>query len=1075
MRIRLTRFLQRSTLVVLLLAILGLVATTAVTAADPAITTGFIRSGLDTGHGPGELTDFTFLPDASGTITRSALTIGKSGGVRYIAGSGASRQIGQIPNIVSIGDLGLISISLSPNYLMTGQIALLGTYNAAPHPVGQLDIYTVNNPTNPTSLTHTKTVLGGITQNDGQDPPGASHGPGTVIWANDGTLFTGFGDGANFVAVDPLALRALDPDDPHGKIFHTDVNGRGVAGNPYYGKAPAGSWREAMFASGFRNQFRFSQDPARSNTLFVGDVGWQSYEKLIVVTAGTVGGWPCYEGVDGTGGIKTPGYVDLQQCQDYYRANQIDYKGTTTPKEIIPGPTTSLWNYDRSGKMAAIVGGATYTGTSYPAAYQGAYFFGNFPVDSPSLLWTIKTDGTKLTRQPETDGFAKSIGGPSAIHTGPGGDIYYSDVYDGTIWQIQYTPGNRAPEVQVTTTSTPATKTVCFDASKSIDLDGDSYTVGYAFGDGTSGSGLTACHTYPNATATTIYKAVVTVTDSAGAKSSKTVTVVPADNPPTIVPVTAPTTAQKFAVGQAINFSLRIGDIEDGPRPVRQQTSMLHCESATECHTHPGAAVTLTPNTSGIVNYSTTFEDHGQNTAQIIRFTATDLLGLETTYTYQANPDLRTITVTSSAPATINGKVMTTSFAAVGSVNSVSVPATSDYMVFTRWSDGGARAHNFTMPATNLSLTATFSTAIDAYSATLAGKMGLATGIETTIGNGRVRTYQNGSIYWSATTGAREVMNRMLPTYIQSGGPAGVLGFPITGELDASPGGRMNTFQNGYIVWSAATGAHEMHGAIRYKYDALGGSTGPLGFPVSSEVDAVPGGRFNSFQGGFIVWSPSTGAHEVVGAIKDTYNALGGSTSALGFPVTGELDAAPGGRMNTFQNGYIVWSPSTGAREVRGTIRAKYDQLGGSTGRLGFPTSNQVPAAPGGQFNSFQGGFIVWSPSTGAHEVVGAIKDKYNQLGGSTSALGFPISGEGPASPGGRMNTFQNGYIVWSPATGAHEVRGAIRAKYDQLGGSTGIMGFPTSDEFAIPGGARNNFQYGHYIEWRPGIGYTVK
>ena len=87
-----------------------------------------------------------------------------------------------------------------------------------------------------------------------------------------------------------------------------------------------------------------------------------------------------------------------------------------------------------------------------------------------------------------------------------------------------------------------------------------------------------------------------------------------------------------------------------------------------------------------------------------------------------------------------------------------------------------------------------------------------------------------------------------------------------------------------------------------------------LGLPTSDEmnVPGVAGARMNTFQGGAIYWSPTTGAHVVYGAIFALYKSLGGPTSFLGLPISDEL-GIPGGRVSDFQNGEIVWTPQGGA------------------------------------------------------------------------------------------------------------------------------------------------------------------
>ncbi len=93
-----------------------------------------------------------------------------------------------------------------------------------------------------------------------------------------------------------------------------------------------------------------------------------------------------------------------------------------------------------------------------------------------------------------------------------------------------------------------------------------------------------------------------------------------------------------------------------------------------------------------------------------------------------------------------------------------------------------------------------------------------------------------------------------LPTYSRS-----QIGLPISGETDGfSSGSRMNRFQNGAIIWSAGTGAHDVYGAIMARYTSLGNAVATLGLPTSGEKSAF-GGRMNTFTGGHITWNAGTG------------------------------------------------------------------------------------------------------------------------------------------------------------------------------------------------------------------------
>jgi uncharacterized protein with LGFP repeats len=63
------------------------------------------------------------------------------------------------------------------------------------------------------------------------------------------------------------------------------------------------------------------------------------------------------------------------------------------------------------------------------------------------------------------------------------------------------------------------------------------------------------------------------------------------------------------------------------------------------------------------------------------------------------------------------------------------------------------------------------------------------------------------------------------------------------------------------------------------------------------------------------------------------------------------------GTFATFEGGNIYATPTTGAHEVRGTLRTYYLGKGGPTGSLGYPTSElDPPGTAGGRFQSFEKG-----------------------------------------------------------------------------------------------------------------------
>jgi L,D-peptidoglycan transpeptidase YkuD (ErfK/YbiS/YcfS/YnhG family) len=222
--------------------------------------------------------------------------------------------------------------------------------------------------------------------------------------------------------------------------------------------------------------------------------------------------------------------------------------------------------------------------------------------------------------------------------------------------------------------------------------------------------------------------------------------------------------------------------------------------------------------------------------------------------------------------------------------------------------------------------------------------------------------------------------------------------------------------------------------------------------------------------------SPAGGTRQVGGAILDHYQALGGPAGVLGGPLTDELPTPSGyGRYNVFAGGSVYWTPATGAWSVRGAIRDRWAALGWETGTLRYPTSDELGTPDGrARLGLFEGGAVYWSPTTGAHQVGGGIWRRYGELGWETSFLGLPTTDELGTPDGlGRFNHFQGGSIYWSPASGVHSTHGAIRDRWAAAGWETSPLGYPVTDEFAIPGGRAQDFQHGS-IRWFPNGGTEV-
>jgi uncharacterized protein with LGFP repeats len=99
---------------------------------------------------------------------------------------------------------------------------------------------------------------------------------------------------------------------------------------------------------------------------------------------------------------------------------------------------------------------------------------------------------------------------------------------------------------------------------------------------------------------------------------------------------------------------------------------------------------------------------------------------------------------------------------------------------------------------------------------------------------------------------------------------------------------------------------------------------------------------------------------------------------------------------------------------VQGPILEKYNALEQAAKTdLGKPTGNEETTPDGGVFQQFEGGVIVHQ--TQSYVVWGKIRDKWNELGGSQGKLGYPTSDETDAANGAKKQTFQHGTVTWKP------------------------------------------------------------
>lgn len=281
---------------------------------------------------------------------------------------------------------------------------------------------------------------------------------------------------------------------------------------------------------------------------------------------------------------------------------------------------------------------------------------------------------------------------------------------------------------------------------------------------------------------------------------------------------------------------------------------------------------------------------------------------------------------------------------------------------------------------------------------------------------GQYQMYQQGAVVWSPSTGARASQG-LRSIWQKYGLETGRLGYPLTDEYPTARGGVTQDYQGGAITWSPNSGGHAMLGAIVAKFRASGGAGGTLGYPLTEELNSKDNGSYQEFERGVVHWSPTTGARISQGELRWAWGASGYEYGVLGYPASdascGRLN---GGCLQWYQRGSIMWSPQSGARILTGGIAGTWYGLGAEGSVLGYPTSNEAGGLKnGGVYQMFQNGAIVWSPTTGSWASKGPIRDAWAKIGFENGRLGYPISGEYAIGSGATEQRFQGGTIKWLP------------------------------------------------------------
>lgn len=308
----------------------------------------------------------TFSPDQ----TNRVVVVEQAGKVRVLPNDPevASGQVqtflditDKLPGgVAPFGEYGLLGLAFHPDYAENGTffINYVTTQNGIKTHISKYQVSQSDpNFADPASETIVLKV----------DQILENHNAGMLCFGNDGYLYASLGDGGwQYPNGQPDPEQtAQDLTKLLGKFLRLDVDhpAEGLAygippDNPFAGNGQG--YREEIFAYGFRNPWRFNID-LLTGKIWVGDVGFASWEEINLVESGKNYGWSQAEGMD---------------CRPGVNCNIGEYE-------------PPIFVYANGAGGCSITGGAVYRGQGRPELV-GKYIYGDW---CEGRIWSLEDNG----------------------------------------------------------------------------------------------------------------------------------------------------------------------------------------------------------------------------------------------------------------------------------------------------------------------------------------------------------------------------------------------------------------------------------------------------------------------------------------------------------------------------------------------------------------------------------------------------------------------------------------------------------------------------------------------------------
>ncbi|MFN8353375.1 MAG: ThuA domain-containing protein [Spirosomataceae bacterium] len=518
-----------------------------------------------------------------------------------------SKVVGQIP-VYTLQEYGLMGVNIDPNFAKNHWIYLYYSppASSAPDTAQHLSRFVYDDVKDTLDMASEKVLLRVPVKRNNE----CCHTGGSIAWDKAGNLYLSTGDDTNPFASDgygPMDNRpkragwdarasSSNTNDLRGKILRIKPQDDGTYTIPEGNLFPVGTpnARPEIYVMGCRNPYRIAVDQ-RTGFLYWGEVGPDAGENSEkygprghdeVNQARKAGyfGWPlfvadnrAYNQRDFNGNITGPKFDP--------KAPINDSPHNTGLRELPPAQKAFIYYpYADSPEFGPVVGkggrnamaGPVYYSDDYdqnstskfPNYYHGKFFAYDWIRDYINIV-TLKPNGDLAGIErflpdwkfshPMDMAFAKD-GSLYMLEYGPN---WFAQNDEARLTRITFNAGNRPPVAEASADKVAGASPlkVKFDASKSIDYDGDAIKYEWSFGKGLPKSAVanpTFTYTKPG-----VYTPVLKVTDAKSNVTTKTLEIKVGNEPPK-VELAVKGNKSFYWSDQPVDYEVKVTDKEDG-------------------------------------------------------------------------------------------------------------------------------------------------------------------------------------------------------------------------------------------------------------------------------------------------------------------------------------------------------------------------------------------------------------------------------------------------------------------------------------------------------------------------------